>query len=76
MLFRSLGLEVADCVVFEDVPEGLRSAKTAGAFVIAYIGKIDESRREETASEFIKFSDICTDSCKEVIGFLSDENSI
>lgn len=71
-----LGLEAPDCVVFEDVPEGLRSAKTAGAFVIAYIGKIDESRREEAASEFIKFSDICTDNYKEVIGFLSDENSI
>lgn len=68
-----MGLAASNCAVFEDVPEGLRSAKAAGAFVIAYLGRIDESQREIKASEFIKFSDICTDNYGELIGFLRDD---
>ena len=48
-----LGFPAAQCVVFEDVPAGVRSGKAAGARVIAFTTTYQESAVREAGADWI-----------------------
>jgi len=48
-----LGFEANDCVVFEDVPAGIRSGKDAGARVIAFKTTTQESELREAGADWV-----------------------
>ena len=48
-----LGFPAAECVVFEDVPAGIRSGKGAGAKVIAFKTTTDEPVLREAGADWI-----------------------
>jgi len=48
-----LGFPIAECVVFEDVPAGIRSGKSAGARVIAFKTTAPESVLREAGADWI-----------------------
>lgn len=54
-----LGFPAAQCVVFEDVPAGVRSGKAAGARVIAFTSTFQESGLREAGADWILRN--CTD---------------
>ena len=54
-----LGFAAAQCVVFEDVPAGVRSGKAAGARVIAFTSTFKESGLREAGADWILRN--CTD---------------
>lgn len=48
-----LGFPSAECVVFEDVPAGVRAGKAAGAKVIAFKTTVQESALQEAGADWI-----------------------
>ena len=50
---QALGFDAADCVAFEDVPAGIRSAKAAGARVIALRTTATESELAAAVPDWI-----------------------
>ncbi len=48
-----LGFPAAECVVFEDVPAGVRAGKAAGAKVIAFTTTVQESALKEAGADWI-----------------------
>jgi sugar-phosphatase len=48
-----LGFPVADCIVLEDVPAGVRSGKAAGAKVIAFKTTVQESVLREAGADWV-----------------------
>ncbi|MGB8060985.1 MAG: HAD family hydrolase [Candidatus Sulfotelmatobacter sp.] len=54
-----LGFPAEQCVVFEDVPAGIRAGKAAGARVIAFTTTFQESALREAGADFILRN--CTD---------------
>ncbi len=48
-----LGFSISDCVVFEDVPAGIQSGKTAGAKVIAFTTTTVEPLLREAGADWI-----------------------
>lgn len=54
-----LGFPAPQCVVFEDVPAGVRSGKAAGARVIAFTSTFEESGLREAGADWILRN--CTD---------------
>ena len=48
-----LGFPAEQCVVFEDVPAGVRSGKVAGARVIAFTTTFQESALRETGADWV-----------------------
>ena len=48
-----LGFPIAQCVVFEDVPAGIRSGKSAGAKVIAFKTTAHESALRDAGADWI-----------------------
>jgi sugar-phosphatase len=48
-----LGFAASDCVVFEDVPAGVRSGKAAGARVIAFTTTVAASVLQEAGADWI-----------------------
>ena len=50
---RMLGLEAPQCVVFEDVPAGIRSGKAAGARVVAYRTTAQDSELKQAGADWI-----------------------
>ena len=48
-----LGVEAKDCVVFEDVPAGIRAGKAAGATVIAFRTTVQEEELREAGADFV-----------------------
>jgi mannitol-1-/sugar-/sorbitol-6-phosphatase len=54
-----LGFPVAECMVVEDVPAGVRSGKAAGARVIAFKTTVRESELREAGADWI--SNNCAD---------------
>jgi len=48
-----LGFAANDCVVFEDVPAGVRAGKSAGARVIAFPTTVKESALREAGADWI-----------------------
>ena len=48
-----LGFPIAECVVFEDVPAGIRSGKSAGAKVIAFKTTASESALRDAGADWI-----------------------
>lgn len=54
-----LGFAAAQCVVFEDVPAGVRSGRAAGARVIAFTSTFQESGLREAGADWILRN--CTD---------------
>lgn len=49
----ALGFQAADCVVFEDVPAGIRSGKAAGAKVVAFKTTIQEPGLREAGADWV-----------------------
>ena len=54
-----LGFPAAQCVVFEDVPAGVRSGKAAGARVIAFTTTFQESALRDAGADWVLRN--CTD---------------
>ena len=48
-----LGFPAAQCIVFEDVPAGVRSGKAAGARVIAFTTTFQEAALREAGADWI-----------------------
>jgi len=48
-----LGVPASDCVVFEDVPAGVRAGKSAGARVIAFTTTVSEPALKEAGATWI-----------------------
>jgi sugar-phosphatase len=48
-----LGFSAAQCVVFEDVPAGVRSGKAAGARVIAFTTTLQETALRDAGADWI-----------------------
>ena len=48
-----LGFAANDCIVFEDVPAGVRAGKSAGARVIAFPTTVKESALREAGADWI-----------------------
>lgn len=48
-----LGLPADKCVVFEDVPAGVRAGKAAGATVIAFTTTVDKSALHDAGADFV-----------------------
>jgi mannitol-1-/sugar-/sorbitol-6-phosphatase len=48
-----LGFPIQDCVVFEDVPAGIRSGKDAGARVVAFRTTVEDSILEAAGADWI-----------------------
>lgn len=48
-----LGFSAANCIVFEDVPAGVRAGKSAGAKVIAFTTTVDGSMLRESGADWI-----------------------
>ena len=48
-----LGVPIAECVVFEDVPAGIRSGKSAGAKVIAFKTTATESVLRDAGADWV-----------------------
>jgi len=63
---KLLGFRAEDCIVFEDVPAGVRSGKAAGARVLALPTTFAESELREAGADWI------VDGCKSV--WLMDES--
>ncbi len=57
---KLLGFAAEDCVVFEDVPAGVRSAKSAGARVVAFPTTFPDGKLREAGADWI------VDGCKAV----------
>lgn len=57
---RLLGLAATDCVVFEDVPAGVRSGKAAGARVVAFRTTFPDSELRDAGADWI------VDGCQSV----------
>lgn len=49
----ALGVTPADCVVFEDVPAGIRSGKSAGAKVVAFCTTVSESELQTASPDWV-----------------------
>jgi len=49
----ALGFPASDCIVFEDVPAGIRSGKAAGARVVAFRTTVKESELESAGADWI-----------------------
>ncbi len=64
-----LGFPVADCLVLEDVPAGIKSGKAAGARVIAFPTTASRPELRQAGADWILRS--CAD-----IGLLSKENGL
>lgn len=56
---KELGLDIRDCVVFEDSVQGVRAGRASGAFVVGIAGT-------KTREELEPYSDIVVDSLSEV----------
>lgn len=54
-----LGFTASQCVVFEDVPAGVRAGKAAGAKVIAFTTTVDQSALQDAGADFVLCS--CAD---------------
>jgi len=67
---RLLGFSPADCIVFEDVPAGVRSGKAAGARVIALTTTVNEPSLRDAGADWVLGScaDVRTGSGNEVLG--------
>ena len=50
---KMLGLDASHCVVFEDVPAGIRSGKDAGARVIAFRTTAGDSELNQAGADWI-----------------------
>lgn len=48
-----LGFAANQCVVFEDVPAGVRAGKAAGARVIAFTTTVDKSALQDAGADFV-----------------------
>jgi sugar-phosphatase len=48
-----LGFPAAECVVFEDVPAGIRAGKSAGARVIAFTSTVESTALREAGADWI-----------------------
>ena len=48
-----LGLFAPQCIVFEDVPAGIRSGKAAGARVIAFRTTAQDSELKQAGADWI-----------------------
>jgi len=57
---KLLGLSAADCVVFEDVPAGVRSGKAAGARVVAFRTTFADHELRDAGADWI------VEGCKSV----------
>src|SRR5262249_2766212 len=57
---KLLGFSAADCVVFEDVPAGVRAGKAAGARVVGFRTTFPEHELGEAGADFI------VDGCQSV----------
>lgn len=66
---RLLGFSPADCIVFEDVPAGVRSGKAAGARVIALTTTVNEPSLRDAGADWVLGScaDVRTGSGNEVL---------
>lgn len=56
----ALGFPATECVVFEDVPAGVRAGKGAGAKVIAFTSTVQEFALKEAGADWV------LDSCAQV----------
>jgi sugar-phosphatase len=54
-----LGLAASDCIVFEDVPAGVRSGKSAGCRVIAFTNTVAAGTLKEAGADWVLRN--CTD---------------
>jgi len=54
-----LGFPAKECVVFEDVPAGVRAGKAAGARVIAFTTTVEKSTLQDAGADFVLHS--CAD---------------
>ena len=61
-----LGLEAPQCVVFEDVPAGIRSGKGAGARVIAFRTTAQDSELRQAGADWITLG--CSTVSAEAVG--------
>ena len=48
-----LGFPAPDCIVFEDVPAGVRAGKTAAAKVVAFTTTVAESTLRESGADWV-----------------------
>lgn len=60
---ESLGQDLKDCVVFEDISIGARTAKQAGAYVVG----VEDNNNQEAADRLIAESDMYIRSYKELL---------
>jgi len=49
----ALGFPAEDCVVFEDVPAGVRAGKASGARVIAFTSTVQEPSLREAGADYV-----------------------
>lgn len=49
----ALGFPANECIVFEDVPAGVRAGKSAGARVIAFTTTVDDAALQEAGADWI-----------------------
>jgi mannitol-1-/sugar-/sorbitol-6-phosphatase len=48
-----LGFPASDCLVFEDVPNGILSGKAAGARVVAFTTTVEESKLHDAGADWV-----------------------
>lgn len=72
-----LEFPIAECVVFEDVPAGIRSGKAAGAKVIAFRTTVRESGLREAGADYIlnNCADVRLTSFEQGLGLSLRESS-
>jgi mannitol-1-/sugar-/sorbitol-6-phosphatase len=66
---KLLGIAAQDCVVFEDVPAGVRSGKAAGAHVVAFRTTFSDSDLRQAGADWI------VDGCESVSVITAAENT-
>ena len=48
-----LGFPAADCIVFEDVPAGVKAGKAAGSRVIAFTTTVNEDTLRQAGADWV-----------------------